>query len=152
MLRFDEKQLSKLRSENTGAQDTADSSMKSSDTEEDAEAEIVGEEAEEMDDKSMDSEIESEDRNRTDWRRVRKIYNRSKQYIFVAATLPLNGKATAGGILKRMFPDANWVSGNYLHRQNPRFFIIHSSFSWHFDQILVHSFPYELHEVQIQDL
>lgn len=119
MLRFDEKQLSRLQSENTGAQDTADSSMKSSDTEEDAEAEIVGEEAEEME----DPETESEDRNRTDWRRVRKIYDRSKQYIFVAATLPLNGKATAGGILKRMFPDANWVSGNYLHRQNPRFFI-----------------------------
>ncbi|KAF8399317.1 hypothetical protein HHK36_015182 [Tetracentron sinense] len=55
-----------------------------------------------------------------DWRRVRKIYERSKQYIFVAATLPVNGKKTAGGVLKRMFPDANWVSGNYLHCHNPR--------------------------------
>ncbi|XP_043723417.1 DEAD-box ATP-dependent RNA helicase 22 [Telopea speciosissima] len=55
-----------------------------------------------------------------DWRRVRKIYERSKQYIFVAATLPVNGKKTAGGVLKRMFPDASWVSGTYLHCHNPR--------------------------------
>ncbi|KAF9604462.1 hypothetical protein IFM89_006744 [Coptis chinensis] len=55
-----------------------------------------------------------------DWIRARKIYERSKQYIFVAATLPLNGKKTAGGVLKRMFPDANWASGSYLHCHNPR--------------------------------
>ncbi|KAI8528392.1 hypothetical protein RHMOL_Rhmol12G0145400 [Rhododendron molle] len=55
-----------------------------------------------------------------DWRRVRKIYERSKQYIFVAATLPVNGKKTAGGVLKRMFPEASWVSGHYLHHHNPR--------------------------------
>ncbi|KAG2288544.1 hypothetical protein Bca52824_048148 [Brassica carinata] len=40
------------------------------------------------------------------WRRVRKIYSRSKQYIFIAAILPVNGKKTAGGLLKHMFPDA----------------------------------------------
>ncbi|KAJ7953678.1 DEAD-box ATP-dependent RNA helicase [Quillaja saponaria] len=57
---------------------------------------------------------------RRDWRRVRKIYERSKQYIFVAATLPVNGKKTAGALLKHMFPAANWVSGNYLHCHNPR--------------------------------
>ncbi|KAJ1273935.1 hypothetical protein BS78_05G023800 [Paspalum vaginatum] len=57
---------------------------------------------------------------RRDWRRVRKIYRRSKQYVFVAATLPQSGKKTAGGVLKRMFPDAVWVSGTYLHRHNPR--------------------------------
>ncbi|KAH9609141.1 hypothetical protein KSS87_002367 [Heliosperma pusillum] len=57
---------------------------------------------------------------RTGWRRVREYYHRSKQYIFVAATLPENGKRTAGGVLKRMFPDTNWVSGHYLHCQNPR--------------------------------
>jgi len=57
---------------------------------------------------------------RKDWRRVRKIYKRSKQYVFVAATLPQSGKKTAGGVLKRMFPDAVWVSGTYLHRHNPR--------------------------------
>ncbi|KAK8955906.1 DEAD-box ATP-dependent RNA helicase 22 [Platanthera guangdongensis] len=55
-----------------------------------------------------------------DWRRVREVYERSKQYIFIAATLPLNGKKTAGGVLKRMFSDAIWISGNYLHRHNPR--------------------------------
>lgn len=55
-----------------------------------------------------------------DWRRVRKIYRRSKQYVFVAATLPQSGKKTAGGVLQRMFPDAVWVSGTYLHRHNPR--------------------------------
>ncbi|XP_051122018.1 DEAD-box ATP-dependent RNA helicase 22 isoform X2 [Andrographis paniculata] len=112
MLRFDEKQLSRMQSESEGAQDAACSSAKSSDTEEDVE-DTNGELAD-------DSGTESEVRNRKDWRRVRQIYNRSKQYIFVAATLPVNGKATAGGILKRMFPDANWVSGSYLHHQNPR--------------------------------
>ncbi|GAA0164017.1 RNA helicase [Lithospermum erythrorhizon] len=57
---------------------------------------------------------------RKDWRRIRKVYDRSKQFIFVAATLPSNGKQTAGGVLKRMFPDACWVSGNYLHCHSPR--------------------------------
>ncbi|CAL1413693.1 unnamed protein product [Linum trigynum] len=57
---------------------------------------------------------------RKGWRRVLKPYDRSKQYIFVAATLPANGKRTAGAVLKRMFPDARWVNGNYLHRHNPR--------------------------------
>ncbi|XP_057856912.2 DEAD-box ATP-dependent RNA helicase 22 isoform X1 [Cryptomeria japonica] len=55
-----------------------------------------------------------------DWLRSRKIYNRSKQYIFVAATLPESGKKTAGGTLRRLFPEATWVSGNFLHRHNPR--------------------------------
>ncbi|KAJ4959723.1 hypothetical protein NE237_019633 [Protea cynaroides] len=65
-------------------------------------------------------DTEAAPRQGKDWRRVRKIYERSKQYIFVAATLPVNGKKTAGGVLKRMFPDASWVSGNYLHCHNPR--------------------------------
>lgn len=135
MLRFDEKQLSRqqklnsgeeqlseLGEENAGEQDSTFSSLNSLDTEEDGEADIVNEEAEHTDDNLVENlETESEVGNRRDWRRARKMYNRSKQYIFVAATLPVNGKATAGGILKRMFPDANWVSGNYLHRQNPRF-------------------------------
>ncbi|GLT40058.1 hypothetical protein SLA2020_142160 [Shorea laevis] len=55
-----------------------------------------------------------------DWRRVRKTYARSKHYIFVTATLPLNGTKTAGAVLKKMFPDAIWVRGNYLHQHNPR--------------------------------
>ncbi|KAL6983617.1 hypothetical protein U1Q18_017000 [Sarracenia purpurea var. burkii] len=64
--------------------------------------------------------IRAENTKRKDWRRVRKQYERSKQYIFVAATLPVNGKKTAGGVLKRMFPDASWVNGHYLHHHNPR--------------------------------
>lgn len=64
--------------------------------------------------------VDAEGTKRKDWRRVRKIYERSKQYIFVAATLPVNGKKTAGGVLKRMFPEASWVSGHYLHHHNPR--------------------------------
>lgn len=64
--------------------------------------------------------LDAECAKRKDWRRVRKIYERSKQYIFVAATLPVNGKKTAGGVLKRMFPEASWVSGHYLHHHNPR--------------------------------
>ncbi|KAL8518939.1 hypothetical protein ACS0TY_010050 [Phlomoides rotata] len=132
MLRFDEKQLSRLKSAGTGAEDASSFPMKTTDTEEeletvadteeDLEDDFNLEEAEDDDDGSSveDSLTESGSRNKRDWRRVRKIYDRSKQYIFVAATLPLNGKRTAGGTLKRMFPDANWVSGNYLHRHNPR--------------------------------
>nr|AKF43357.1 DEA(D/H)-box RNA helicase family protein [Geranium incanum] len=59
-------------------------------------------------------------KERKQWWKLRKIYDRSKQYVFVAATLPVNGKKTAGAVLKRMFPDANWVTGNYLHYHNPR--------------------------------
>lgn len=69
-------------------------------------------------------DVENGSNKRKDWRRVRKYYERSKQYIFVAATLPVNGKKTAGAVLKHMFPNANWVSGNYLHCHNPRCGII----------------------------
>lgn len=120
MLRFDEKQLSRLNGANAGAQDALSFSSNASDTEEDLPADFNLEEAEDIDEPIEDSDSKSEIRNQRDWRRVRKIYERSKQYIFVAATLPLNGKRTAGGILKQMFPDANWVSGNYLHHHNPR--------------------------------
>ncbi|KAL3501240.1 hypothetical protein ACH5RR_035689 [Cinchona calisaya] len=65
-------------------------------------------------------ETEAQVVQRKDWKRVRKIYDRSKQYIFVAATLPVNGKKAAGGVLKRMYPDASWVTGNYFHCHNPR--------------------------------
>ncbi|KAC9787237.1 hypothetical protein E3N88_45258 [Mikania micrantha] len=40
--------------------------------------------------------------------------------LLCGTTLPDNGKRTAGGELKRLFPDATWVSGHYLHRHNPR--------------------------------
>ncbi|XP_028754378.1 DEAD-box ATP-dependent RNA helicase 22 [Neltuma alba] len=68
----------------------------------------------------VDTNNEAGSIKRKDWRRVRKNYERSKQYIFVAATLPVNGKKTAGAMLKHMFPDVEWVSGNYLHCHNPR--------------------------------
>lgn len=131
MLRFDEKQLSRLKSEGAGPEDASSFSMKTSDTEEDLKATSDTEEDFEDDlnlEEDEDDESPVEDSltvsgyiNRRDWRRVRKIYDRSKQYIFIAATLPVNGKRTAGGTLKRLFPDANWVSGNFLHRHNPRF-------------------------------
>nr|AKF43370.1 DEA(D/H)-box RNA helicase family protein [Pelargonium fulgidum] len=59
-------------------------------------------------------------KDRRDWWIARKFYERSKQYVFVAATLPVNGKKTAGSVLKLKFPEANWVTGNYLHYHNPR--------------------------------
>lgn len=123
MLRFDEKQLSRLKDADAGSQDPSSSSTNASDTEEDFPEDFDFEEAEDGDEKSIDeSNIEPRKRTWKDWMRVRKIYARSKQYIFVAATLPLNGKRTAGGTLKRLFPDANWVNGSYLHHHNPRFF------------------------------
>lgn len=69
---------------------------------------------------NLTEETKSDSIKKKDWRRVRKIYQRSKQYIFVAATLPINGKKTAGAVLKQRFPDAHWVSGNFLHCHNPR--------------------------------
>ncbi|PIN13158.1 putative ATP-dependent RNA helicase FAL1, involved in rRNA maturation, DEAD-box superfamily [Handroanthus impetiginosus] len=121
MFRFDEKQLSRLQNADAGSRGAASFPVESSDTEEDVQAASNLEEDEDTDDGSVeDAKTESEVKNGKDWRRVRKMYNRSKQYIFVAATLPLNGKKTAGGTLKRMFPEAHWVSGNYLHCQNPR--------------------------------
>lgn len=56
---------------------------------------------------------------RSDWLRSRKNYKRSKQYIFVAATLPQAGKSSPGAVLKQKFPAMTWVNGNLLHRHNP---------------------------------
>lgn len=72
---------------------------------------------------SSAEETETSSVKKKDWKRVRKHYERSKQYIFVAATLPVNGKKTPGAVLKRMFPDAKWVNGNFVHRHNPRFYV-----------------------------
>lgn len=125
MLRFDEKQLSRLKNSETGKpEDSNPDSLSDDDAKEDGSlpSDLSAQEDDGTDDiadvESM--EINSEAVHKKDWRRVRKTYERSKQYIFVAATLPTNGKATAGGVLKRMFPDASWVSGNYLHCHNPR--------------------------------
>lgn len=97
----------------------------SSEDEEDSEIEAVPEEEEDSEDDVGDVDDVHEEAvtgkvKYRDWRRVRKLYTRSKQYIFVAATLPANGKRTAGAVLKKMFPDAVWVNGNYLHCHNPR--------------------------------
>ncbi|CAM6113199.1 unnamed protein product [Calypogeia fissa] len=58
--------------------------------------------------------------NRKNYWLIRKQYKRSKQYIFVAATLPNSGKKSPGALLKRLFPDAKTVNGNLLHFHNPR--------------------------------
>ncbi|XP_070016709.1 DEAD-box ATP-dependent RNA helicase 22 isoform X2 [Nicotiana sylvestris] len=115
MFRFDEKQLS--RSKNSEPEMSS-----SSDLEEfrDLKADYGEDEDTEVGEDGANLEADTKGLKKKDWRRVRKIYERSKQYIFVAATLPENGKRTAGGVLKRMFPDARWVSGNYLHQHSPR--------------------------------
>lgn len=127
LLRFDEKVLS--RSKKSVAEfSTKDESSLSSEAAFEGEEELQTEATLEEDDTDKEDDIvdiNNEDTSvkQRDWRRVRKTYERSKQYVFVAATLPVNGKKTAGGILKHMFPDAEWICGNYLHCHNPRFFI-----------------------------
>ncbi|KAK8971861.1 hypothetical protein V6N11_075686 [Hibiscus sabdariffa] len=127
MLRFDEKLLSRMnksRLENPVELNSDSVAHFDFEGEEDIENESISE-AEEMSEGDVDAEDLTEETQtspvkKNDWRRVRKYYERSKQYIFVAATLPVNGKKTAGAVLKKMFPDANWVSGSYLHQHNPR--------------------------------
>ncbi|XP_014510314.1 DEAD-box ATP-dependent RNA helicase 22 [Vigna radiata var. radiata] len=124
LLRFDEKVLS--RSKKSVAEfSTKDESSLSSEAAFEGEEELQTEATLEEDDTDKEDDIvdiNNEDTSvkQRDWRRVRKTYERSKQYVFVAATLPVNGKKTAGGILKHMFPDAEWICGNYLHCHNPR--------------------------------
>lgn len=132
MLRFDEKQVSRLATSNIGKpmEIAASVSQIELENEDDAEfddgsiSEEENEEEEEeveyLDDTAQMVSTEVGSDTKKGWRRVRKIYSRSKQYIFIAATLPVNGKRTAGGILKHMFEDAIWVSGNFLHRNSPR--------------------------------
>ncbi|KAL1202633.1 DEAD-box ATP-dependent RNA helicase 22 [Cardamine amara subsp. amara] len=137
MLRFDEKQVSRLATSNIGRPMEIDAIVPQFDLENEDDAEIEDgsiyedeeedeedEEVEDLDDTEQLPVVEAGTETGLDtkkgWRRVRKIYSRSKQYIFIAATLPVNGKKTAGGILKHMFQDAVWVSGNFLHRNSPR--------------------------------
>lgn len=125
MLRFDEKQLSRLKGSETESSSTLDHNFQMDTVRtngEDLQMDIFpeGNEGIEIDENFEDTEAEDQEAKRKDWRRVRKSYERSKQYIFVAATLPVNGKKSAGGVLKRLFPDACWVNGNYVHRHNPR--------------------------------
>lgn len=132
MLRFDEKILSRIKKSVPDKHTELESdsmlhfySESEKDEEETEEqTEIISDEEENVEGEPVvegfTEEIEVGSIKKKDWRRVRKNYERSKQYIFVAATLPVNGKKTAGGVLKRMFPDAHWVSGGYLHCHNPR--------------------------------
>lgn len=125
MLRFDEKLLSRMQSaRNNVLKDTS----QNPDTEPGSNYEEQLQPFSDEDDAAENEmpDLQSLETNTQvvtpvkDWRRVREVYERSKQYIFIAATLPVNGKKTAGGVLKRMFSDAIWISGNYLHRHNPR--------------------------------
>ncbi|XP_061991130.1 DEAD-box ATP-dependent RNA helicase 22 [Rosa rugosa] len=126
--RFDEKLLSRSNGSNGSASELpmdleSETSLHfSSEDEENIETEAVSEDEENFEDDVDDlpDEAGTGKVKYRDWRRVRNIYTRSKQYIFVAATLPANGKRTAGQVLKKMFPDAIWVNGNYLHCHNPR--------------------------------
>lgn len=127
MLRFEEKQSSEM--EDSAKDDSMDMTKESHvelSYEDDKVQQLASDHEEEEADVGNDVEFFKSEHTRQatssikDWRRVRKVYRRSKQYIFVAATLPGSGKKTAGGVLKRMFPDATWVSGNYLHCHNPR--------------------------------
>jgi hypothetical protein len=122
MLRFDEKLLS--RAQDSGKEVSLGSDDGYLEDSRFETAEFSGSDEEIEDNIVQDRPVKVENSHvgaRKDWRRVRKIYRRSKQYVFVAATLPQSGKRTAGGVLKRMFPDAVWVSGTYLHCHNPRY-------------------------------
>eukprot|EP00268_Persea_americana_P069641 TRINITY_DN9933_c0_g1_i1.p1 TRINITY_DN9933_c0_g1~~TRINITY_DN9933_c0_g1_i1.p1 ORF type:complete len:617 (+),score=112.94 TRINITY_DN9933_c0_g1_i1:60-1853(+) len=129
MFRFDEKLLSKIQDSKHDPSKKIDvDSMVNFEEEDEEVMQSVCNSEEDDDGEVGDADLEDlvtveskvEPNKRKDWRRVRRIYVRSKQYIFVAATLPENGKKTAGGVLKRMFPEAIWVSGSYLHCHNPR--------------------------------
>lgn len=131
LLQFDEKLLSRSKGTTAKFPMKPESPLSSHDAfEGEVELQTEANSEEEYDDGSDNEDIadinsKDESVKRSDWRRVRKYYERSKQYIFVAATLPVNGKKTAGGVLKHMFPAAEWVSGNYLHCHNPRCFILY---------------------------
>nr|AKF43362.1 DEA(D/H)-box RNA helicase family protein [Monsonia emarginata] len=129
LLRFDEKLLSRAKgfTAEKGVDLNDDPLLQTNSLDEDVltESYSEGEEDSEDDDAVNDlpEKVEAgsgKRKDRKEWWKARKIYERSKQYVFVAATLPVNGKKTAGAVLKRMFPGANWVTGNYLHYHNPR--------------------------------
>jgi hypothetical protein len=43
-----------------------------------------------------------------------------RQYVFVAATMPAEGKKSTAAELRAAFPEAVWVSGARLHRPQRR--------------------------------
>lgn len=126
MFRFDEKQFSRMNEsgvEKPLEMDYSSLTQPDLQDEDNIQDEYISDEENfegDADVEDLTEETKSGSIKKKDWRRVRKNYQRSKQYIFVAATLPINGKKTAGAVLKQMFPDADWISGNYLHFHNPR--------------------------------
>lgn len=126
MLRYDEKQLYKIRKSaiaeaiETHREPMENDLRSHSESEAGVKTEkfLEGEETAQVEDYSEKRQVEGF--RRIPWWMVDKYYERSKQYIFVAATLPVNSSKTAGGILIKKFPDASWTSGNFLHRHSPR--------------------------------
>ena len=133
LLRFEEKLLSRskesperlmeLEADPSSQLTLQDESDIETETISEGEGEGEGEESydDDVDSNNIQEKTEYSSRRVKDWRRAQKRYERSKQYIFVAATLPVNGKKTAGAVLRKMFPDASWVSGKYLHCHSPRY-------------------------------
>ena len=120
MFRYEEKVLSRMQNYKDDSLQVSelDKDDNNDDYYEEDEGEDEGEDEDE--DENEDNDAEKRPKKSRDWRRKREVYSRSKQYVFVAATLPRSGKKTAGGVLKQMFPSAIWVSGSYLHCHNPR--------------------------------
>ena len=121
MLSFDEKQVSRLAPSTFGKPHTESLAQFDLENEDDADFEEDGsicdeEELEYLDDTTQIPTVDNGAGPdiKKGWRRVRKIYSRSKQYIFIAAILPVNGKKTAGGLLKHMFPDAVGLAGAFF--------------------------------------
>ena len=137
MLHFDEKLLSQSKEsvcELPVELESEPSSHSTLEDKEDLQTDIISEGEENSEDVHVDDlaeDVEAGSNKTKDWRRVRKNYESSKRYICVAATLTVNGKKTAGAVLKQMFTDANWVSGNYLHCHNqvPHLFLVAYYFS-----------------------
>ncbi|CAI5527744.1 unnamed protein product [Closterium sp. Naga37s-1] len=68
---------------------------------------------------SVRESAREEGSRRAKWGRRRREYARSKQYVWVAATMPVGTKRSVGEVLAKQFPAAVWVSGGLLHRHNP---------------------------------
>lgn len=133
MFRLEEKQRSKSQPGGTTSESvdlrpwtefepaelTAEDAPDTEDREESLGSDDEDQEAESSDD-DTDERLKPKKNKHKDWLRSRKAYTRSKQYIFAAATLPENGKKTPGAVLRRVLPEAKWVNGLFLHRQNPR--------------------------------
>ncbi|KAI5352457.1 hypothetical protein L3X38_005348 [Prunus dulcis] len=98
MLRFDEKLLSRSNEQNLPESETS-SHFSSEDEDNLQDEDLSEEEGDAVENDDLDEELEAG---------------------HVKTTLPVNVKRTAGAVLKKMFPEANWVSGNYLHCHNPR--------------------------------